>query len=353
MTTRALPAVANPKENESTSDGLHLRRLDVRRDLASVADLIQHAFADELDQSGFNALREMRALGRIGPFTSLFNYFSPNFRDMFDGFVWETNGQIVGNITVQRFDTYGQRWTIANVAVAPPFRGQGIARRLVNMALEYIRERGGDWAILQVRRNNDIARGLYERLGFETLGGVSQYRLERSTSAPSNDELPTMETVAPLRPMSAQEWYATYELAVAATPNLMQWWRPLRADHFQIYAEQRLSEAFLRLAGHSRVMRLIFPASVGSRHLHAFMTLHAALGTAFGQSEHGLQLYVHPDVSGQYEYPLLRHALTMLDTLPPLPVHVAIQAAHTATADALLRLGFSEERTLLTMRKRL
>jgi len=340
MTTHALTAAANQPIYAA-----QLRQLDIRRDLGGVADLIHDAFADELDASGLSALREMRTLGHMGPFTMFLGRFSQDFHDMLDGFVWEEEGQVVGNITVQRIDTYGQRWAIANVAVAPTHRGRGIARQLMGAALDYIRARGGDWAILQVRRNNDIARGLYERMGFESLGGLSDYRLARVPK--------TLSALAPplpgLRPLQVDEWYATYELGLAATPSLMHWWRPVRADHFHLYFERRLSETFLNLLGHSRVARLVLPNAVKPSQFDAFLLLNMARW----QGSHALQLYVHPEARGKVEYPLLHHALTMLREYPIYPIHISIQAAHQEAADALQRFGFEEIRTLLTMRKRL
>ncbi len=43
-----------------------LRPLDPRHDLPQVADLIERAFAGELDPSGQAALRELRLIGRLG-----------------------------------------------------------------------------------------------------------------------------------------------------------------------------------------------------------------------------------------------------------------------------------------------
>lgn len=341
MTTHALTTAAAKPQLEPTN----LRPLNVRRDLGEVADLIYDAFADELDTSGLSALREMRAFGHMGPFTLLLSHFNPDFHDMLAGFVWEEDSQVVGNITVQRVDTYGQRWAIANVAVALPFRGRGIARRLMAVTLDHIRARGGDWAILQVRRDNDVARGLYERLGFEVLGGVSDYRLARvPETVPA-----AMQPLPGLRSLRADEWYATYELALAATPNLMHWWRPVRADNFRLYFERRLGEAVADMAGHSRVVRLVLPDPAKPNQFLAFLMLRIARW----QGTHTLRLFVHPDQRGQIEQALIRHALDILTAYPLFPIHISLQAADQETAAALQQFGFAETRTLLTMRKRL
>jgi len=55
---------------------------------------------------------------------------------------------------------------INNVAVRAELRGRGCGRALVEFALEHGRTTGSPVAILEVRRSNEVARRLYERLGF-------------------------------------------------------------------------------------------------------------------------------------------------------------------------------------------
>ena len=319
-----------------------LRPIEIRRDLGEVADLISNAFADELDQGGLSALREMRTLGQMGPFTQLLSRVSTDFYDMLGGFVWIEDAHVVGNVTVQRADTYGQRWAIANVAVAPPFRGRGISRKLMAAALEYIEGRGGKWAVLQVRENNLVARGLYERMGFDTLGGIGEYCLDR---LPVHLEDSTLT----LRPLHTHEWHAAYELAVANTPGLMQWWQSVRADDFQMHLERRVQESFLRMIGHSRVLRLAAPGVSGTPPIDAVVMVHAARW----QGSHTLRMYVHPDRHGALEVALLASALQILQPYPVYPVVTRVQATHAPVIAALRAAGFREIKTLLTMRKRL
>ena len=146
-----------------------LRPLDPRKDLNQVADLIEEAFGSELEPGGIAALRDLRMLSRMGPLVGLMARSDPYLEDVLGGFVWIEDNRVVGNVTLQRLDTYGSRWQIANVAVSRNYRGHGIGRALVASAIERIQERQGNWAVLQVRIDNDIARGLYERLDFVPL----------------------------------------------------------------------------------------------------------------------------------------------------------------------------------------
>jgi ribosomal-protein-alanine N-acetyltransferase len=59
---------------------------------------------------------------------------------------------------------------INNLAVAPGCRRHGIATELLTFVLNEGAKLGAHRATLEVRRSNDVARHLYERLGFTTAG---------------------------------------------------------------------------------------------------------------------------------------------------------------------------------------
>jgi ribosomal-protein-alanine N-acetyltransferase len=70
---------------------------------------------------------------------------------------------------------------IANVAVHPDSRRQGLAERLIRTVLAHdprIR-----WAGLEVRRNNSSARAMYKKLGFEETGVRKNYYEEEGEDA--------------------------------------------------------------------------------------------------------------------------------------------------------------------------
>ena len=162
-----------------TAPASGLRPLDPRRDLGQVADLIEEAFGGELELGGLAALRDMRMLARMGPLVSLMARSDPYMEDVLGGFVWVEDDRVVGNVTIQRLDPYGTRWQIANVAVTKDYQRRGIGRALVEAAVQRIDDRRGGWAVLQVRTDNDVAQGLYKRLGFEPLTEDAVLTMER------------------------------------------------------------------------------------------------------------------------------------------------------------------------------
>lgn len=67
---------------------------------------------------------------------------------------------------------------IANIAVAPTVRRQGLAGQLLDEALEAAESLGITSVFLEVRLSNDAARGLYESRGFAPVGRRRAYYRE-------------------------------------------------------------------------------------------------------------------------------------------------------------------------------
>jgi ribosomal protein S18 acetylase RimI-like enzyme len=316
-----------------------IRPFDVGRDLRPVANLIAEAFSHELDDRGEAALRELRALGYMSGFIGLLNRSTGEFDEIFGGFVWVDHGKVVGNVTVQRADSYGNRWQIANVAVAPAYRGRGISRILMETALAYIEEMDGRWAVLQVRANNPIALGLYERMGFENLGGTVELRAHQ---VPVGVSMPHAHR---LRPFSGGQWRALYDLASSQYGAHTQWWRGINRSDFQVSLEQLLAEWFSQLIGKQVVHRQAIQHD--PQRFEAALILTARRWRGF----HNLQLWVRPDAEGECETDLVRWALATLQDFPRWPIHTSLPTTQVAAREVLESHGFQVQTTLLTMRR--
>ena len=70
---------------------------------------------------------------------------------------------------------------IANIAVHPEWRRQGIAERLIEYCLSH--SGGFRWIGLEVRDNNQAARRLYEKFGFREMGVRAKYYEKENADA--------------------------------------------------------------------------------------------------------------------------------------------------------------------------
>lgn len=318
-----------------------LRPLDPRKDLNQVADLIEEAFGSELEPGGIAALRDLRMLSRMGPLVGLMARSDPYLEDVLGGFVWIEDNRVVGNVTLQRLDTYGSRWQIANVAVSRNYRGHGIGRALVASAIERIQERQGNWAVLQVRIDNDIARGLYERLDFVPL---TQDVILKLDQVPRDQ--PMADPPARLRPYHHSEWQARYTLEAASRTDLAKWWRPVRSHQFIQTSESRLGETLWEWVGRNRAQRWVVEGDHG---FAAWLMIDARRW----EGVHQIECTVHPSCRGQLEQQLIDFALGKLASYPPWPVRIEHQGEHTQMMAALARSGFQVVRNHLAMRRKI
>jgi ribosomal-protein-alanine N-acetyltransferase len=72
---------------------------------------------------------------------------------------------------------------VANIAVAPNYRQQGLGRRLLRHALVRAAKQGMRYATLEVRASNKTARNLYKSFGFEVVGKRKAYYRDNQEDA--------------------------------------------------------------------------------------------------------------------------------------------------------------------------
>jgi ribosomal-protein-alanine N-acetyltransferase len=79
----------------------------------------------------------------------------------------EADDELVGYLIISR---YVDAWHVMNVAVAPEYRGRGIATKLLEQLFELTAGDGRRGYTLEVRVSNRSAIRLYEKLGFKARG---------------------------------------------------------------------------------------------------------------------------------------------------------------------------------------
>ena len=72
-------------------------------------------------------------------------------------------------------DVAGDVADVMTIAVAPAHRGRGVGRVLLTELLRRAADRAADAVLLEVRADNDAARQLYDRAGFEVISVRRRY----------------------------------------------------------------------------------------------------------------------------------------------------------------------------------
>lgn len=318
------------------SPGLH--PFDPRHHMRGVAELVGSVFAEEMDARGRSMIREMETVSRFSPI--LGGLLSMGFFEGFvSGFVWIEDGKVVGNVTIQCVDPVGSRWRISNVAVAPHYRGRGIAGRMMLASLREVAEHGGSWTLLQVRTDNPTAYGLYQKMGFTDVCRDGTWRLP-AQSLPS----PALDRETSLRRLHPTAWQTRLELAQASHSELALWLSIVRESDYHVDWVGWAAEAVGRAAGLQVVDRWGVPED--GRLLGAVETWASIRGEA-----HHLRFAVRPSARGGLEAALVARGLRSLAAAPRRPVIVEHSGDHVEGVDALEAAGFRPQRTLLTMRR--
>jgi ribosomal protein S18 acetylase RimI-like enzyme len=310
-----------------------LRPFQPRRDLADLANLVEVCFAPSLDASGRAAVQEMRLLSRTGPLLWLLSRVN-NTVPLMRGFVWIEQNRLVGNVSMAAAG-YDNGWVIANVAVLPEYRRRGIARRLMQAALEWVEQRNG-FATLQVDADNDGARALYESLGFTTQRAFTRWRRASYLRPPDTTPDPPL-----IRRLRRHEAESLYRLAARVRPDEqggMGWLRPTRPDKFR---PARFSELRLLVSG-QRTDYWVVPGQGGA------IDGALCIDTRIGGVVTLFDLLVHPSRQGQLETPLVNFMLyDLIGRRDPL---VTEHPDDDDSARALFeQYHFRAERTLVHM----
>jgi len=211
--TATLLAATNPSAGR-------MRPLNVLRDLPTVADLIELCFSSTLDHEGRSYIDQMRRNGSDKSFLSWAPRVIETVSLPLSGFVWESNGRVVGNVSLIPFFKNKQKiFLIANVATHPEFRRQGIARKLTSAALQKARDKRAGAIWLHVRDDNPGAIQLYRELGFVERARRTSWYSAPGSALPNNPH-PNIRITARL----ARDWPAQFKWLARAYPAELDWY---------------------------------------------------------------------------------------------------------------------------------
>lgn len=298
-----------------------IRPFNPAHDLIGIAHLLEEAFRPD-HNFPFANLPYLRQAGIV---LWTLNY-APGFPDSAGGFVWIEEGKIVGNITLTIAQGQPDCYYISNVAVQSAYRRQGIARALVQAALDHARQRHAKRILLNVRPHNPGAMKLYADLGFQTVEMRGEWKLatppHRSPAIPWGN----------LRPLKSSDRGVVADLIRLVTPESA---RPLRTERndFELAWDAQFFESVGDFFIGQRTRRW---ALEREGKLIAVMLVR---GQRLG-SPHQIVIHVHPDYRGQVEEELVAAALDHLQNFPARAIHAAAVNSHPALVAVLERQGF-------------
>ena len=199
-----------------------LRPLNILRDLPAVANLIEKCFADTMDAEGRSYLRQMRRSAQDNSFLRWATAAVETVSMPLSGFVWEENGEIIGNVSLIPYFFKRQRiYLIANVAVQPDCRRRGIGRALTRAAMQRADQRHANETWLHVRDDNPGAISLYAGLGFQELARRTMWQARPDRNA--SPDVPYVNVTK----RSAFDWPQQEIWLRRLYPDLLTWYQPM------------------------------------------------------------------------------------------------------------------------------
>ncbi len=315
-----------------SSDGL--RRFDPGRDLRDVIQLLQLGFGADLDPRDQRWLNDLQSMSGAGPLLGWVLKVVPAAENVFSGFVWQANGQVVANASLMRATQHV--WVIANVVTHPDWRRRGLARQLVEAAIDSARAHGARQVQLQVREDNAGALAMYGQMGFNDLFTTTLLRLDGR------------ERLRPLAPVEGET-------------RIVPWSRGSGAWVEDVLARAGRMEGPPPGVIRQTLQRQGLAASVGDRlrgvRRYAYAARaelrYGAVGAAMANAmsgAHSLEVATDPAWRGRVEELLVAQLLDKLARHRPLEVEAEVRDAEAGVRAALAAAGFDPVRTLVRMR---
>lgn len=279
-----------------------LRRVQLHRDLGKIADLLEIAFGDTIDHAGMSAVREMRALAQLGPLLWIVARLDRGIRAMNQGYVWidPASRELVGNVSLYEAG-FDRIIVVANVAVHPDYRRQGIAQQMMEAAMQAALQHRAKEIQLQVDADNVGAQKLYEKLRFQRLGLFTHWQWFPDSFI----EVPPRRAGSlEIKRRTGREWKIHYQLAQQVRPNEhggIGWLRPTAPRSFR-RTPQQLFWALLGVEGYQHWV-MHHPED-----RHQFLAT-LTMKSAFGARYQHLELLLHPDAKSEHARDMITFAM--------------------------------------------
>jgi ribosomal protein S18 acetylase RimI-like enzyme len=270
-------------------------------------------------------------------FNGWINRLNPSAARLANGFVWLADGRIVGNATLLTTKAW-DRYLVANVAVHPSFRRQGIGRALMHSITSTVKTRGGRVILLQVVKDNQSAKDLYLSLGYEYIGDMTTWYASASRLRQLADNGEKEQSIL-IRPLADRRWREAFALDTEDVHADLNWPEPLQYDAYRRTLWKRAADFM-----NGRQMET-WATTDSQDHLTGLATIYSEWGRS-----HLVTLRVRPDWRGRLERPLLAKAIRRLRYLPRRNVRIDHPEHDEYMSQLLKEANFTVQRTLSHMR---
>lgn len=301
-----------------------------QRDMPAIVELIEIGFGKELDPKGRKMLEQMR---RAAQYQRWAQWLSPS-QPTPKGLVWVEEGRVVGNLSLRpAYPRSTGGWLIGNVVVHPEFRSHGIGRALMDAAMAKVRSHSGKWIGLEVREDNEVARGLYEDMGFQAVGRLQHLIRPAGEAWPTT--LRARRTWQSSRPNDKYHWFTLVKAIyhrrqqeiLGLRPNIYEFGGIARAIEMWFAGERE--RAWLQMSGEEA-------------------RLAARVWTDRRAHFHVWDLLIHPLAGADGARETLARVTQAMHRARPWTT-IAFIAEQATLHEALLIVGFETHRTLLQM----
>ena len=314
--------------NKSVKSGI--RPVQGQRDMPAIVELIEIGFGEELDPKGRKMLEQMR---RVAQYQRWAQWLAPS-QPTPEGLVWVEDGRVMGNLSLRpAYPRSTGGWLIGNVVVHPEFRSHGIGRALMDAAMEKVRDHSGKWVGLEVREDNEVARGLYEGMGFQAVGRLQHLIRPAGEAWPT--ALTPRRTWQSSRPDDNYDWF---NLAKAVYHQRQREILGIRPNSYEFGGVMRAIEMWFS-GERERAWLLVSEEET---------RLAARVWTDRRAHFHVWDLLIHPLAGAPGARETVAHVIQEMRRTCPWTT-IALIADQGALHQALLTVGFETHRTLLQM----
>ncbi len=291
----------------ASEDGVTIRAVRYR-DLPELKAMFAYAFSAEYERRGVELTSQFGRWQQVYPLVRALALFPNPYQYLLNLHVAETAGTVAGFIQTSPGNQSQTRWHIDYLAVAPSFRGQGIAKALLDYIFATYAGAGVQSYTLQIDIRNQAGLTLCSHEGFRPYATVGYYQA-------SPDLLSGFTPVTPpagLRPMRAKDAALLADLYIASTPAPVRLVDSRTPADFEAGLIERSLELWRRRMRECEESRYVVEGP--GRSLVGYLRVLAQFRS--DTAPHTLQLTVHPgypDLARE----LLAFALGKLRGYPP------------------------------------